>query len=81
LDDKIPNVGASVLTPDGKGTMNVVDLVAEKRDNGLAFSRSVLCSVARVRLGAANGPSVLRGLVQALINLLKNLTNEEVRNA
>ena len=75
------NVGDGVLTHGGKGTMGGFDLAEDKRDDGLAFSRRVLSSAARVKVGAKDGSSFIRELVEVLINLLINLSNEEVRSA
>ncbi len=80
-DTRFLSVGAGVLTPSEKGPMDGFDLAEDKRDDGLAFSQSGFSSAARVKVGAEDGSSLMRGLVEVLINLLINLTNEEVRSA
>jgi len=82
LDDTLfLNIGVGVLTPGGKRPTDGIDLAEDKRDDGLAFSQSDLSSAARVKVGEEDGSSLMRGLVEVLINLLISLTNEEVRSA
>lgn len=80
-DTNILNVGAGCLTPRGKDSMEVFNLAAEKWKYRLVFSRCVFSSAAHMKMAKEDGLSVIRGLVEALINLLKNLPNEEVRSA